>query len=579
MNQITKSKLAVLLGGLFAGVSSALVLAAPLPPDAGQVLESVQPKDLGLPSKPAPAIEVQEAIRPAMAPVPGMKIKVAAFRITGATVFPEDQLQARVAASVGKELSFPDLEQTAASISRYYRENGYFVARAYLPAQEIKDGVVEIAVLEGKIGDVGVKMSGEGRIAESAVKDMVGGTVKPGDIVKEANIERGLLLANDMAGVDIKSTLVPGASVGTSDLVVEATQTGTFAGNINYDNFGNRFTGESRLGGGISINNPIGIGDQLSLNGTTAGSGLNYVRLAYILPVGNKGTKLGAAYSDMNYELGKDFAASNAKGTAQVASLFAVHPFIRSRNFNLYGQLGYDNKELYNEGDGIVISDKSIDAFTLGVSGDARDGLGGGGLTNFSASFTSGNLDLNGHDINDPTYPEINGGYNKINYSLARLQRATDSVSFYASITGQLASNNLDSSEKFILGGASGVRAYPQGEATGDEGYLINAEVRWDMPVNTGLGNLQLVGFIDFGHIQVNNTLWDGWNSNPNRTANVYNLSGAGIGLNLTKPGDYAVRAALATKVGNNPARDLNGNDSDGTSDSSRFWLQAIKWF
>lgn len=587
MNQIAKSKLAVVLSGLFAAVTPLLVQAAPPTlaanqPDAGIILDSVRSKDFGQPKKPAPGIDVQQESRPAMKPADGFKTKVSAFRIIGATVFPEAQLQSRIAASIGQELTLADLEKVAAEISRFYRENGYFVARAYLPAQEIKDGVVEIAVLEGKIGDVGVKLSGDGRISASAVKEMVAGSVKQGDIVSEEPIERGLLLANDLAGVQVKSTLVPGASVGTSDLVIEANQMGAVGGSIDYDNYGNKFTGQSRLGGSANFNSPAGIGDQLTLRLMTAGSGLNYGRASYLLPVGGMGTKLGVAYSGMHYKLGKDFSSLNVQGDAKIASLFAVHPFVRSRNFNLYGQLGYDNKNLFNEAGAGTTSDKRANVLMAGISGDTRDGLGGGGMNSFSATYASGNLDL-GHWVPDRTADAIaaraDGGYNKLNYSLARLQRLDDDLSLYAAISGQSASKNLDSSEKFTLGGPSGVRAYPQGEASGDEGYLINAELRWDIPGNADLGNLQLVGFVDTGRIRLHKNLWTNWQGTNPALSNDYSLSGAGIGLNLNKAGDYAIRASLATKLGNNPGRDGNNNDSDNTSDSSRFWLQAIKWF
>lgn len=577
-----KSGLSIVLGALLAA-SGAGAFAAP--PDAGQLMGTVKPQGEGLPKESVPTIEVQQESRPAMTQADSFKVKVQAFKISGATVFAGEQLQSLIADRVGSEMSLADLQTAADQISRFYRLNGYFVARAYIPAQEIAGGKVEIAVLEGRIGDVGVKLSGSGRIGEAAVKKTVGGSAATGDLIQESRIERGLLLASDLPGVEVKSTLVPGATVGTSDLVVEANQTGTFGGSVDLDNFGNKYSGEWRVGGTVYMNNPFRIGDQLTLRGTTSGgSGLNYARLGYQIPVSPTGTKLGAAISRMEYQLGKDFASLKAEGSADQNDIYVLHPFIRGRNLNLYGQIGYSYKQLLNEANGITSSDKKLDVFTAGFSGDSRDGMMGGGINNFGLALTRGDLALNWADAESIDYdggngPRTAGGYNKLSYNLSRLQRVSDRASLYLAISGQNASKNLDSSEKLILGGPSGVRAYPVGEAAGDQGYLINAEARWDLPGQTRFGMIQLVGFIDTGHITLNKQPWSGWEgTNPN-LKNSYSLSGAGVGVNLGKPGDYAVRLTLATKIGGNPGRGANDKDVDNNDDSSRFWLQAVKWF
>ena len=589
MSQIAKSRIAVLLSGLFAVAPMfAQAAAAPNPsqPNAGTLLDTVRDKDFAQPQKMSPGLDVQQEAQPAMKPAAGFKTKVAAFHITGSSIFTEAQLRSRVAYAVGQELTLAELEKVAAEISRFYRGNGYFVARAYLPAQEIKDGVVEIAVLEGRIGNVDVKLQGKGRLSESTVKRIVGGSAKPGDVINESSIERGLLLANDLAGVNIDSTLVPGAAVGTSDLVVDAKQTGTISGGVDLDASGNKYTGSARVGASVNVNNPARVGDQLSLRVMTSGSGMRYGRAAYTLPLGPLGTKIGGAYSSMSYALGGAFAAANAHGDARVSSLFVIHPLIRSRNLNLYGQVGYDGKQLSDKA-GTGSSDKRDDLFTAGASGDSRDGLGGGGMNSFSATIASGLLDLTADPslfTTDANSTKSNGSYTKGNYSLARMQRLTDNYSIYAALSGQAASKNLDSSEKFVLGGPSGIRGYPAGEASGDYGNLINLELRRDMG-DSALGNVQLVGFLDAGQIQLHRNLWNGWQPTGYSIPNTYSLAGFGVGVNLNKAGkggmfgDYSVKAFVAGKLGTNPGRDVYGNDSDGASSSTRFWLQASKWF
>ena len=115
----------------------------------------------------------------------------------------------------------------------------------------------------------------------------------------------------------------------------------------------------------------------------------------------------------------------------------------------------------------------------------------------FSLTLVSGTADLGGNAnfaANDALTAGAAGTYSKVNYSASRLQRLNDAWSLYANFAGQSANKNLDSSEKFALGGM-GVRAYPQGEASGDAGSLLNLEVRYNLP-GIAFANLQLVSIM-----------------------------------------------------------------------------------
>ena len=582
MNKLlTVSQLKVLtqaVAGALALLSSGAWAAAP---DAGQLLDTLKAPSQE-PMRKAPLLNVQQEVRPALLALPGVKVKVTGFRVTGNTVVPSSSLLPLLQSQIGSELDLAGLDACAARISNYYRAHGYFIARAYLPAQDITSGEVEIAVLEGRIGTVTVKAVGQTRIDMQRAKNMVSASVQPGQVVREQGIERGLTLLNDLPGVDVKSTLFPGTTPGASDLVIEATEGREFTGSVDMDNFGNRYTGQTRVGASLNINDPSHIGDLLTLRAMgTSNSDMSYYRGGYLTPIGNNGFKLGGAYSHMNYKLGKDFAALGATGTADVLSLYGMYPFIRSRNLDLYGNIGFDMRSLKDDHLAVNFKDKHIDLFNAGVVGDARDGLGGGGRWNYGASLSMGNLNLSDNpadQTSDATWAQTAGTYTKLNFNGSRLQRLTDDWSFYGALSGQLASKNLDSSEKFILGG-TGVRAYPQGEGAGDEGMLLNLEIHYSLRGIPGPGDLQLLSFIDTGHVTLNKHTWSGWQPNSLLDyPNSYNLSGMGIGANYGKAGKFSVQTSYAWKLGSNPAKDVNGLDSDGTAKSGRFWLQAIKW-
>ena len=538
---------------------------AQVTPDAGSILREQQKPVLEVPARPAPSIKLDEPARPALKPSTAT-FALKAFRVSGNSVFTEAELLAQVSVWVGKEVSFADLDQAASRLSRYYRERGYLVARAYLPAQDIKDGVVEIAVIEGRFGKV--NLDNRSRVRDGVARSHTDGL--PGAVVTESGLERKLLLLNDLPGVgDARATLRPGANVGESDVTVELAPSPFASGSVEFDNFGNRFTGANRLTGKLNLLSPLGLGDLLSAQLTKGFNGLEYGRIAYQLPVGGDGFKLGAAYSHTAYELGKSFSALGASGDADSYTVNVSYPFIRSRNLNLYGQAAIEHRDFQDRLSlTATVSDRATRAATLTLSGDARDALLGGGITVFSAGFSSGRLDLETPAVRvvDDVTARTNGHFDKWNFNVLRLQSLGERLSAYVSLSGQKGGKNLDSSEKFVLGGANGVRAYPQGEAAGDSGYVATMELRYTLNIAALPGVLQPFFFVDNGGVTVN--------ENPFAAgANTRHLSAGGLGLTWVKAGDFQLKLTLATRLGE------QRSTSSDTDRHTRGWVQAIKFF
>jgi hemolysin activation/secretion protein len=246
----------------------------------------------------------------------GPEVRVDRLRVTGQTLFTEETLVAAGGFSPGSLLDLGEMRAIAARIATYYNARGYFLAQAYLPAQDVSGGTVTIEVIEGRYGQVGLQNSSN--LSDGVARRLLRG-LDGGDIVASAPLERRLLLLSDIPGVAVRSTLAPGTAVGTSDLNVELTPGRRVTGSIEADNGGNRYTGEYRLGGSIALNNPLGLGDQLSLRVLGSDGGLAYGRAAYQAPFG--ALTLGVAYSHIRYELGREFQGLDADGTADVASV------------------------------------------------------------------------------------------------------------------------------------------------------------------------------------------------------------------------------------------------------------------
>ena len=572
------------IGLLVTGVFSGSTLAAT--PDAGSLLQqqqNAQPQSL----QRLPSQEQTVADRPAQTSLgDGVKVQIKSIRITGAQgLATEQELQALVQDATGKEYDFGGLQQLADQVNRYLVNKGWMLARAYLPRQDLTNGDLEIAVqqprIEGSIeGDgVDVKAAPNLRLNPERIRKTVAAAVYQGNTTPNSeDLERAVLLLNDLPGMDAKSYLARGTTPNTTQIGIEATEGALFNGSAWVDNYGNRYTGVERANLMLNLNDPSRQGDQANLMLTTT-RGTNIARVGYSLPLGYSGLRANAYIGTMTYAIGEEQAAQQSTGKSDTYGLGLTYPIIRKRESNLSTSLTYDAKALQDKTLGLVTRDRRADNITIGLSGDRYDRLGGGGLTNFLLGYTNGQLNLDGNAqdaATDRTTGKTQGNFQKVTYSFARLQKLVGDTSFFVTINGQAATQNLDSSEKFILGGPAGVRAYPGGEGSGDKGNILNLELRQDLPAarSLGWGDLQLLAFYDMGQITLQA---NPWMAAPNATAsNSYTLEGIGLGLNLSKPGKYTVRLSWAQTLGDNAGRSLaTGANSDGLKDNQRFWVFA----
>jgi len=547
---------------LGAGVIAPHRLYAQARPDAGQTLESVHPAPAAPGFNPAAALP-PETERPAMISLDAPSVLVRHWRVTDAHIFPVAELEGLIREYRGQKLTLAELNAVAGRITTYYRQHGYLLSRAYVPAQTVRDGTVEIAVIEGYLAEIDVTNTSpvSGHLVTKHLAHL-----RSTAAVEGQTIERSLLLLSDLPGVEVRSTLMPGATVGTSNLDVQMRGDARLNGSIDADSFGNRYTGQYRGGGTLNVNDPFHHGDLLTLRADSSGPDMNYGRLAWQTPLGGDGLKAGVAGSDLHYRLGKEFKSLEANGSAQVYTLWTAYPVIRSLYRNLAVQLSYDDKRL-DDRVGSTDSDsrKSLGVWTLGLSGDRTDGVGGGGISVYSLNLINGNVRL------DPVTAAIDQGagghhtegrYNKLAFSYSRTQTLTDELLLYTALTGQVSSKNLDTSETQSLGGAYGVRAYPQNEATGDDVAALSVELRWKAP---NLPELQTILFCDAGSARLNHSPL------PTDTSNRRTLVGEGFGFQWARANRFALKTYLAWHSTAPPITDIDRRP--------RVWLELAQYF
>jgi hemolysin activation/secretion protein len=494
----------------------------------------------------------------------GIAFPVHHLQIRGASVYPEADLLKVTGFEPDRDFNIQALQVMADRITQHYRQNGYLLARTYLPAQEIREGAVTLMVLEGQYGQI--RVNNTSSLNNEVPKAVLEG-LNYGDVIALGPLEERLLLLTDIPGVGIRSTLMPGSAVGLSDLVVDVLPGARVSGSVDADNAGNRYTGEERIGGTVNVNNPAGIGDLATLRVLTSGHGLRYARAAYQVPMGRG--RVGVAYGDLGYKLGREFADLKAHGHARIASLFGTYPLVRSRQSNLTVGLSLDAKTFQDRIDAEPSqTDKRAQVAVASLYGDHRDRWGGGGLNSYSLALSAGSLDIRTPEalVRDLASARTDGAFSKLGFAVSRLQSVSPSMSLFAGLRGQVASQNLDVSEKMELGGMNGVRAYPEGEAYADEGALLTLELRKQLDLSAqAAGQVHLAAFIDAGTVKLHHQAWAAGDQRRH-------LSGAGVGVYWTQARDFAVKAFYARKLGSEAS-------TSAPDKSGRFWVQGVKYF
>ncbi|WP_322032869.1 ShlB/FhaC/HecB family hemolysin secretion/activation protein [Paraburkholderia sp. J76] len=528
---------------------------------SGQLLQQMPQ-----PSTQPPSSNLDLTIQqPKEAPADNTKtFPVRRIEITGNTELPTELLHQVVASSEGRNLTLADLNALADTISDVYHEHGYPLATAYVPAQTVESGVVRIDVAEARYG--AVTLNNQSQVSDRVLNNTLA-ALQSGQPVSEFQLERTLLLMQDIPGAEVSSTLRPGQQVGTSDLLVDVASQQRVVGDAGVDNFGDPYSGRVRGSGNLTINGPFNQGDLLDFSALTTGPGMTYGRMDYRYLLNGQGTTLGATMSALNYHLRNDLSDLDAHGSAFVAGVVLAQPLIRNTRGNLFGQIEYDFRRLNDNIDVIGLqNDRHTNGVTTTLSGDELDS---NGVLNGRVAVTYGVKSANNlqTDIIDQLGANTAGHYVKLALSFSRLQQLTKSDALYFGFSGQNASKNLDTSEQFYLGGPDSVRGYDVGVLSGSRGYLATVEFRHDSTFQNVSGIWQFSAFVDTGWVQqYKNTFVPGPNTGQ--------LSSAGFGVQWDGPYKLLVSASVAFPFGRTPEI-LSANSNT----SVHCWVQLRKSF
>ena len=568
---------ALLLVLLLSPIPSFADPALPIVPFGGQILQQIQ-RDLEF--QPAPSLPEQAPKEKVVEEASAELVVIKEFKFTGNHAIEEAELKAALASITNRSISIAELKTATDLTSALYNKKGV-LATVNLPEQDITEGVVLIEVIEAVFA--GVKIDGTfnkdyKRIRPCVIERFIEACSPVGQLVDQKKIDRALALLQRLPGFKVDASYQPGEKERSTQLLIKVVDSPLLTFGLAADNSGGRSTGKRKETANINLASPLKMGDLLNITALHT-DGTDYARVAYSIPVGGSGLKVGANSSYMKYKFLASMEGSELTplGRSVTYNVNANYPIILTKQANLSAEVNYDKKSFLNQMASTeptaTESDYKLDVASLMISGSYIDGILAGGQTNASVNMIYGSVNLDGSPniTRDSEGPNTQGRYKRLHLNFSRNQFITDSVSLNFDASGQLANRNLDSSEKFYLGGINGVRAYPTSEGSGSEGYLLKVELYKFLPYNF---NASI--FWDKGHVKQYHLskLSPESTFKPVGPPN-YSLEGYGASLAWSGPYQSSLKATYSHRVGQNPNPSTinNINDQDGSLNMDVYWL------
>jgi hemolysin activation/secretion protein len=500
-------------------------------------LRNSRPEYQPPPEEVVPDIEIEDS-RELIDAGAGPTFFVREIKVIGNNLISSEELAPLLDIGEGDEMTLGILTLYANEVTASYAEKGFFLARAFIPAQEIQNGMVTLQVVEGKLGDVQV-IGNESNPAEQFVQRM--NPLREEEVLSESALERVLLELNSLLGVQVRSVLRPGELPGTSDLVLQVTETRPYTVSMDVDNFGSRFTGPVRVGTTATVGNLFKLGDQLSVRIVESNFGQDYFQPSFLFPVSDRGTTVKASFTHSEHALGQSLESLRAGGKSQIVSLELKHPLQRSRSSQLFVKGGVEARKYTNEQLGANTSDDRLINVYLGVGGNFSDSYKGRTFFDLQGKSGFGESD-NEENLNSRTNGR--GNVTVFSSSLVRYQNASlldkDIPGFFImKAAGQFAAARVLSPDQTSIGGFGSVRGFPLSEFSGDHGYTFSFEYNYSIPLKLPLYtswpkkdiSATLLGFIDHGKVFVED-------AEPGEDHQA--ITGAGLGLKINMPAKNA---------------------------------------
>ncbi|MGZ9097459.1 MAG: ShlB/FhaC/HecB family hemolysin secretion/activation protein [Micavibrio sp.] len=525
---------------LFAALLTTSAVAQAQVPDAqtgtaspGRVEEQTRLPDAPISALPPVEVRQPEA-QGAPAGAENITFTLNALQIDGVTAYTNAALQKVYADKIGQTISLADLYGIAAQLTNKYRNDGYILTQVVVPPQTIEGGTAKLQVVEGYIYSVNVALEENARAEPENAMNLIrayAGRISTGYALNIKDLERYLLLINDLPGVSARGVLSPSKThMGAADLNI-LVQRDPFEALLAADNYGTKYLGAIQFSGAASANSTFGNNERLTGQAVIAPDPgqpieLAYFAASYMQPLLTKGLKLDINTSHTITEPGYTLDEFDVKGKATFFGIGLNYPLIRSRATSLYTTFTFDLRNVDTRNNIEDTRKDRIRAVRGGVRLEHLDGVFGAGLNVLDIELAQG-LDIMGAssdgDLNK-SRPDGDPTFSKLNVEAQRLQRLANQWNMLLAVRGQLSNGALLSSEEFGVGGMGYGRGYDPSEIIGDEGIAGKIEVQWNVPGEfLFTHDNQIFGFADVGRV---------WNDDPTSNAQKSDTaSSVGVGV------------------------------------------------
>lgn len=488
---------AALLAGVMLMPTQATAQPRPGTVQPGQVERQFErPPD---PSSRPGAITIPSGGQQAPANADAIRFVLNQITLEGVTVYKGDTLQKLYAASLLKEVTLADIYRIVDTLTAKYRNDGYILSQVIVPAQAVDNGVVRLQAIEGFVGNVRIE-GGSAAMNERA--RAYGEHIKASKPLRAGDLERYVLLLNDIPGVQARAVLAPGSVPGSADLVLQLTQRRINAG-ASTDSRGSRAQGRSRTFGNVALHSLLGASETEIRAVTTGTPELFYLNANHEQLVGSQGTRIGVSGSYVYSQPEElSFIPLELTTKSQTYSINFLHPLVRSRSTNLNVRATLSSFDSTSTVFGVEDTTDRIRAVRVGLTYDTSDRLGGINIAD--VEFSQGLRGLGASTNGDRFLSRSSGrsDFRKSTLYAARLQALPANFSILAGVSGQYAFTDLLAPELFSWGGEQFGRGYDFAEILNDHGAAVKVDLRYTFTTGTRRPTSFIpYGFYDRGQV------------------------------------------------------------------------------
>lgn len=476
--------------------------------------------------------------------------------IKGNMAFSEEMLTLFASNYEGRKITFKELQNFTDEVTEFYRLHGYTTSWAYIPPQTIRDGVVVINVVEGRIGSI--KIEGNKWFYDRLYRRDL--SFKEGDFLQMAAVEASIQRINAENDRSVKVYLQAGKEVGTTDVEIKTQENFPVHASYEYNLQGTSLTGQARDVFHLTDNNLTGHGDTLSSVFTFANAGaVDGGFIHYEFPDQINDRVYHVDVGGENTHLLKQLESSNVRGQSLTYIPGVTQTFVRTDTAKIDGDIRFEIKDSKTTVQGAKYSFDRMRVLAGGPRITMDDSYG---RTMMGADLHVGIPNfLGASSLHDSLASRVDSGgeFVYLSASAARIQNLVDGISLIEKVAGQYSPSPLTSMEQFYLGGMYSVRGYPENDSSGDSGFSFSTELRvpmylipeaWTVPGYKGKtwrNVISLIGFIDGGR-DFNNKRQNAASSKDST------LLGAGYGLRIYVTPDMDIDFDIAYPLGARPS-------------------------